>query len=108
MLSDVQMPDMDGHQIAAALADRCPVILMSGAPEQQSNGVLAKPFIPDELLHHITSVLCRMAANAEVALRRLARRGWRYQDAVQRGSHSPNSGGLSQRTAHSLSPTTQG
>ena len=61
VLSDVQMPGLDGHQIAARLSDRYPVILMSGALEQQLGGVLAKPFTPTELLHHINTAL-RLAA----------------------------------------------
>ena len=57
VLSDVQMTGMSGHDVAAAFADRCPVILMSGALEQQLNGVLAKPFTPTELLRHINRAL---------------------------------------------------
>ena len=57
VLSDVQMPGLDGHQIAERLSDRYPVILMSGALEQQLGGVLAKPFTPTELLHQINTAL---------------------------------------------------
>lgn len=61
VLSDVQMPHMSGHEVAEAFADRYPVLLMSGALEQQVNGVLAKPFTPTELLKHIQKKL-RVAA----------------------------------------------
>jgi CheY-like chemotaxis protein len=56
-ICDVQMPDMSGHEVAAAFAERFPVILMSGALNQQLNGVLAKPFTPTELIEHIESAL---------------------------------------------------
>ncbi len=61
VLSDVQMPHMSGHEVAEAFAGRYPVLLMSGALEQQSNGILAKPFTPTELLKHIQNTL-RVAA----------------------------------------------
>ncbi|MFT5680176.1 MAG: CheY-like chemotaxis protein [Myxococcota bacterium] len=61
VLSDVQMSDMSGHEVAAAFAERYPVVLMSGALKQQVSGILAKPFTPNELLQHIQSAL-RVAA----------------------------------------------
>ncbi len=61
VLTDVQMPTMSGHEIAAAFAGRYPVLLMSGALEQQRTGILAKPFTPTELLKHIQNTL-RVAA----------------------------------------------
>lgn len=61
VLSDVQMPGLDGHQIAARLSARYPVVLMSGALDQQLSGVLSKPFTHDELLNQINSALCLAA-----------------------------------------------
>jgi len=61
VISDVQMPDMSGHEVAAAFADRFPVLLMSGALDQQIGGVLAKPFTPDELLTRIHAILIKAA-----------------------------------------------
>ena len=61
VLSDVQMPDMNGHEVATLFAGRCPVILMSGNIEEQMRGALAKPFSPEELVQQIQSAL-RIAA----------------------------------------------
>lgn len=57
VLSDVQMPGLDGFQLSTQLSESYPVILMSGALAPQLSGVLAKPFMPAELLSRINTAL---------------------------------------------------
>ena len=71
VLSDIQMPGMSGHEVAAALRDQCPVLLMTGNFSQYSAGVLAKPFSGSELKarisEHLQQYHCMRAATAGMA-----------------------------------------
>lgn len=49
VLSDVEMPGVDGHTVAAAFAASCPVVLMSGTFSSSSIHQLAKPFTAAQL-----------------------------------------------------------
>lgn len=57
LLTDVQMPGVDGFTLANAFAKRCPVILMSGSFHRDAPGRLAKPFSRKKLLQAIEDAL---------------------------------------------------
>ncbi len=71
VLTDVMMPQMDGIQLAAHLAERwpaLPILFTSGyAPEELERrgahdvprGTLPKPFTPDEVVRFVTNALAR-------------------------------------------------
>ena len=71
VLTDIMMPQMDGIQLAAHLAERwpgLPILFTSGyAPEELERrgardvppSTLHKPFTPDEVVRFVTSALAR-------------------------------------------------
>ncbi|MEL6347655.1 MAG: response regulator [Myxococcota bacterium] len=57
LLSDVQMPGMDGFALARAFHGRCPVVLMSGKFFTNRPGRLSKPFSGAQLRAAIQDAL---------------------------------------------------
>ena len=65
LLTDLDMPHMDGVQLAAAIRQFLPrigIVVMSGMPTRESASdltFLAKPFTPAELLETVRRLLKR-------------------------------------------------
>lgn len=69
VLSDVQMPRMNGHELARRLAQPCPrtrVVLMSGSdpgcddcPYSPQCNFVGKPFDVRNLIHFVSTVLAK-------------------------------------------------